>query len=106
MRLLAALPLALLIAAPPAYATEPEMPAHIVAETFCMAMTIGDMTMISDYLTPELYAAIGQALLKNDEIQKLHPDEKPPLGDGVPWASYQDAVENCAVDYEAAKNSP
>ncbi len=110
MRRLAALPLALLIAAPtlPAatFAAEPEMPAHIVAETFCVAMIVGDMTMISDHLTSELYKAIGQALLKNDEIQKQHPDEKPPLGDGVPWASYQDAVSDCAVDYDAAKNTP
>ncbi len=71
-----------------------------------MARTVGDMSLVSDYLSAELYAAIGAALMRNDEIQKQYPDEKPPLGDGVPWASYPDAVPSCVVDYEAAKSTP
>jgi hypothetical protein len=105
MRRLAALPFALLVATP-SLAVEPLMPPHIVAEEFCLARLIGDMTMISDYLTSELYSAVGHAIVKNDEIQKQYPDEKPPLGDGVPWASYQDAPAECLVDYEAAKTHP
>jgi hypothetical protein len=104
MRRLAALPLALVLAAP-SLAAETTAP-HVVAEMFCMARTVGDMSLVSDYLSAELYAAIGTALVRNDEIQKQFPDDKPPLGDGVPWASYPDAVPNCAVDYEAAKSTP
>jgi hypothetical protein len=105
MRRFAALPLALVIAAPAA-AAEPQMPAHVVAEMFCMARTVGDMSLVSDYLSSRLYTAVGQALVRNDEIQKQFPDEKPPLGDGVPWASYQDAVSSCIVDYAAASSTP
>jgi hypothetical protein len=100
-----ALPLALLVSIPAA-ATEPQMPAHVVAEVFCMARTVGDMSLVEEYLSSALYRAIGEALLRNAEIQKQIPDEKPPLGDGVPWASYPDAVPSCLVDYEAAQNTP
>jgi hypothetical protein len=105
MRRLVLVPLAVLCAAP-AISLEPLMPPHIVAETFCVARIAGDMTMIEPYLTDELADAIGQAMAQNDVIQKQHPDEKPPLGDGVPWATYQDAVPSCVVDYEAAKANP
>ncbi len=105
MHRLIVLPLALL-ASIPAAAAEPQMPAHVVAEMFCMARTVGDMTLIDDYLSSGLYQAIDVALLRNAEIQKQAPDEKPPLGDGVPWASYPDAVPSCVVDYDAARTRP
>jgi hypothetical protein len=105
MRLFAALPLALVVATPAA-ATEPRMPAHVVAEMFCMARILGDMSLVSNYLSSSLYTAVGQALIRNDEIEKQFPDDKPPLGDGVPWASYPDAVPSCTVDYAAASSTP
>jgi hypothetical protein len=64
------------------------------------------MGLAADLMTAELYAAIGQAMLKNDEIQRQHPDEKPPLGDGVPYASFPDAADECAVDYAGAAVHP
>jgi hypothetical protein len=105
MRRLLALPFVVL-AIGPAATTEPQMPAHVVAEMFCMARTVGDMSLIDEYLTSALYTAIGDALLRNSQIQEQAPDEKPPLGDGVPWASYQDAVPSCVVDYVAAEATP
>ena len=105
MRRLVALPLAFVLATP-AVPAESAVQPHMVAEMFCMARIVGDMSLVSDYLSSDLYAAVGQALVRNDEIQKQFPDEKPPLGDGVPWASYPDAVPTCVVDYEAAKTTP
>ena len=82
------------------------MPAHVAAEMFCMARMVGDMSLVSDYLSSKLYTAVGQALVRNDEIRKQFPDEKPPLGDGVRWASYPDAVPGCTVDYAGANSTP
>lgn len=90
----------------PAVAVEPLTPPHVAAEMFCMGRTTGDMGLAQDYLTPELRDAIEKALAQNDMVQKAHPDEKPPLGDGVPWSTFQDAVSQCDVDYEAAKATP
>lgn len=105
MRRLAALSLALLTTVP-VLATEPLMPPHVVAETFCMARTVGDMSLVEDEFSSELYQTIGHALLKNAEQQKAHPDEKPFLGDGIPYASYPDRPDECLVDYEGAKAHP
>jgi hypothetical protein len=105
MHRLTALPLAFVLATP-ALTAETTAPPHVVAEMFCMARIVGDMSLVSDYLSADLYAAVGRALVRNDEIQKQYPDEKPPLGDGVPWASYPDAVPTCVVDYEAAETTP
>ena len=104
MRRLAALSLALI--ATPALATEPLMPPHVVGEMFCLARTVGDMSMVADYFSSELYTAVGRAMLKNAEIQKQQPDEKPPLGDGIPYASFPDAPTECLVDYDGAKAHP
>lgn len=105
MRRLAPAALALL-AVPPALAVEPIMPAHVVAEMFCMARTVGDMSLAEPYFSAELSFAIEKALALNAVIQKEHPDEKPPLGDGVPWSSYEDAAGECSVDYAAARANP
>ncbi len=99
-------PLSLVLVATPALATEPVMPPHVVGEMFCLARTVGDMSMVVDYFSSDLYAAVGQAMLKNAELQKQHPDEKPPFGDGIPYASFPDAPSECIVDYEGAKAHP
>jgi hypothetical protein len=104
MHRLAALSLTLLAA--PALATEPLMPPHVVAETFCLARLVGDMSLIKGYYSPRLYAAIGTALLQNAEWEKAHPGEKPPLGDGIHYASFPDTPSECVVDYEGAKTRP
>jgi hypothetical protein len=100
------LPALAFLAAGPALAVEPIMPAHIVAETFCMARIVGDMTLAEEYFSEELSYAIGKAMARNAVIQKQHPDEKPPLGDGVPWGTYQDVADSCEVDYGAANATP
>jgi hypothetical protein len=52
-------------------------------------------------LTPHLIHLIGDAVARNAEIQAATPDEKPPLGDGIPWASWPDRADRCAVEETA-----
>jgi hypothetical protein len=47
------------------------------------------------FVTRALGAAIDEAVKKNDAIATAKPDEKPPLGDGVPFQSYPDAAPVC-----------
>ena len=46
-------------------------------------------------VTRSLGAAIDEAIRKNDEIAEATPDEKPPLGDGVPFQSFPDTPPVC-----------
>jgi hypothetical protein len=46
-------------------------------------------------LTAGLLAAITAAEARNAEIAAKAPDEKPPLGDGIPWSSFPDAADRC-----------
>ena len=46
-------------------------------------------------VTRALGAAIDEAVKKNDAIAAAKPDEKPPLGDGVPFQSYTDEASVC-----------
>ncbi|WP_286719345.1 hypothetical protein [Devosia sp. 63-57] len=48
-------------------------------------------------LTPDLAATIADAQQRSDTIQAAAPDEKPPLGDGVPWSSWTDYADGCEV---------
>ena len=80
------------------------LPAHAVSLTgaqvgdiFCYGRLSGDMAPVEAILTPELGAAIADAESRNDTIQKSAPDEKPPLGDGIPWQSFQDYAPRCSV---------
>jgi hypothetical protein len=68
-----------------------------IGDTFCAARVSGDMSKVEPLLSPDLAAAISDAQAKNDAIQKQYPDEKPPLGDGIPWQSFQDYAPQCMV---------
>ncbi len=59
-------------------------------------------------VSASLNAEIQNALKKNDAIQKKAPDEKPPLGDGIPFQSMPDwakcritSVQKSAADMKA-----
>lgn len=56
-------------------------------------------------VTPSLAAEIGKAMARNDEIQKAHPDEKPPLGDGIPFQSFPDVSPKCEVGKVAGEGA-
>lgn len=46
-------------------------------------------------VTSSLLELIDKAQAKSDEIQAAAPDEKPPLGDGIPFQSYPDVAPVC-----------
>jgi F0F1-type ATP synthase membrane subunit c/vacuolar-type H+-ATPase subunit K len=46
-------------------------------------------------VTPGLSDAIMAAVAENERLQATAPDEKPPLGDGIPWQSMPDVAPVC-----------
>ncbi|WP_297112450.1 hypothetical protein [uncultured Devosia sp.] len=75
--------------------------AEAVAGTFCAAMLDGtpDPTTM---VTPALGEMIATALARNADIQATAPDEKPPLGDGIPWSSWPDRPDTCEIELTEA----
>ena len=55
------------------------------------------MTPVEAMLTPPLNAAIAEVDIKQSVAIHRAPDEKPPLGDGLPWRSFPDYADGCAV---------
>ncbi|KKB10647.1 hypothetical protein VE25_16885 [Devosia geojensis] len=88
-------PLALAALASPALAQPAPTGPALIGELFCLALTGGDVEAIRSALTTDLNAAIDAALERNDAIQAENPDEKPPLGDGVPWSGAPDYAPEC-----------
>lgn len=86
---------ALLLSAP-AFAQSPAITPEQLGEIFCLARVADDMAPVDGLLTPGLRAAIAEAAEKNADIAARYPDEKPPLGDGVPWSSWPDYSPDCA----------
>ena len=101
MRILfCALLLATSLAALPAAADEgtaglkPEQ----IGQIFCLSRLGSDEGPLLGILSPELTAAIDDAWAKNDAWAADNPpDEKPPLGDGIPWQAYPDYAAECTV---------
>ncbi len=68
-----------------------------IGEAFCISRLSGDEGPITGLLTADLSAAIAEAWDKNDAYQKANPEDKPPLGDGLPWSSFVDYASECTV---------
>jgi hypothetical protein len=66
-----------------------------IAEIFCIARIGNDMAPVEGLLSESLTAAIAEAEAKNDVIAAAAPDEKPPLGDGIPWQTWPDYAAEC-----------
>lgn len=81
----------------PALAQSPGITPEQLGEIFCLARVADDMAPISGLLTPELRTAIGEAEAANATIAAAAPDEKPPLGDGIPWSSWPDYSPECTA---------
>ena len=47
--------------------------------------------------TPPFAQLVDDALRRSDEIQAAKPDERPPLGDGIPYQSFPDGSPVCEV---------
>jgi len=83
------------LASTPAWAAVPT-PADF-GKLFCEASLADDMSIIEDKLTPGLGLVVAEAVAKNTQAEVSFPDEKPPLGDGLPWRSYQDFADGCEL---------
>jgi hypothetical protein len=68
-----------------------------IGQIFCIARLGNDMAPVTGLLTPALTLAIADAETKDTAWAAANPGEKPPLGDGIPWQTYQDYAPRCAV---------
>jgi hypothetical protein len=93
--------LAALVFALPIPAIADGSTAQSLSGTFCTAMVDGMIDPVG-LVTPDLGEVIAEALARNAEIQAATPDEKPPLGDGVPWASWPDKPDTCETEVTEA----
>lgn len=95
---LATLPLALALSSPaPAQDGPILLSPQAIGHIFCLARIGNDMAPVTGLLTPGLEAVIAEAEARNDAIAAAHPDDKPPLGDGIPWQSWPDYAATCTV---------
>jgi hypothetical protein len=68
-----------------------------IGQIFCLSRIGNDEAPIRGLLSPDLTQAIADANAKNDAYLAANPDEKPPLGDGIPWGSWPDYTSHCTV---------
>lgn len=73
-----------------------------IGDIFCLSRTGNDEGAIAGLLSPVLSTAIAYAQARNDVIARAYPDEKPPLGDGIPWQAFPDYAPDCAATISAA----
>ncbi len=66
-----------------------------IGQIFCLSRLGNDMAPVTGLLTVGLTSEIAKALEKNDAIQQANLDEKPPLGDGIPWQAHPDYADQC-----------
>jgi hypothetical protein len=88
---------ALPLAATPALAGMATVAPEKFGEIFCIARTGNDDGILRGVLSDELRTLIDYSEARNDTIAKANPDEKPPLGDGIPWSSFPDYAAECSV---------
>lgn len=68
-----------------------------IGEIFCIARVGNDDGILTGLLSDELRTLIAYSEARNDTIAAAAPDEKPPLGDGIPWGSFPDYAAECSV---------
>jgi len=96
MRSAIATALLALLLSTPVHAEDLTPEARLVA-SFCGLRGNADQSGYEPLLTASLLDLVKQAQVRNDEIQAATPDEKPPLGDGVPYQSFQDMAPECKL---------
>lgn len=68
-----------------------------VGQIFCIGSLGNDMTPVGAMLSDDLRSLIDDAFARSNEYELAHPGDKPPLGNGVPWRSWQDYADGCTV---------
>ena len=96
-RIIAFAGLALALTTLPAAAQMITLSPQQIGQVFCISRLGNDMAPVQGLLTPALTQAIADAEKKNADWEAKNPGEKPPLGDGIPWQSWQDYAPQCAV---------
>lgn len=89
------LPLWLLVAAASPVRSESPTTPLALATAFCDAVRSGDERAAEALMTAELQTAIATLRAADARFRSAHPDEKPPLGDGLPLAGFPDVPETC-----------
>lgn len=98
MRLSHFIVLAFFLASKPILAGDAMDTFHLAA-SFCSFVQNGKIgSTVEKLATPALAEAIDRAMARNAAIQAGAPDEKPPLGDGIPWTSWPDRPNGCTID--------
>ena len=87
--------LSIALAASGGAALAQEVDVEPYVQAFCSLRTADNGAARIYLLSPSLAAAVMEAQAKNAVLQAETPDEKPPLGDGVPYQSYPDAAPRC-----------
>jgi hypothetical protein len=96
---LISLPFALVLApvTTPAQEGPALMSPEAIGQIFCLSRTGNDMAPVQGLLTDDLSFTIAKAEQESDAWAAANPGEKPPLGDGVPWADFPDYAPICTV---------
>lgn len=96
---LISLPLVLMLAPTPAPAQDGPilLAPEAIGQIFCLGMVGNDMAPVRALATPDLNAVIDDAQARSDAWADAHADEKPPLGDGIPWSIVPDYAAECTV---------
>ena len=68
-----------------------------IGQIFCIAIVGNDMAPVEALTTASLQKAIAKADALNTVWMKKNPDEKPPLGDGLPWQEHADYASGCTA---------
>ncbi len=66
-----------------------------IGTAFCAARVADEDQQVRALLTPSLLKVIEEAEARNSVIAKAAPDEKPPLGDGIPYQGFSDHAPIC-----------
>lgn len=69
--------------------------AHSIADAWCAAIQSQDEQAAERLMTEDLRMVIGRLRQTDAEFRRLHPSDKPPLGDGLRLASFPDATGRC-----------
>jgi len=64
-------------------------------QAFCVLSSAEDGMGRLYLSSPGLNEAIMKAVAENERLQATAPNEKPPLGDGIPWQSFPDVAPVC-----------
>ena len=69
-----------------------------LGQIYCIGSLGNDMKPVEAVLTRDFSNAIMEAEQNNDNWVATHADdEKPPLGDGLPWRKVPDYADGCSV---------